>query len=214
MSAYIRIVERRPKLSGITLATAFVVLLSACSTPFNLANNEPLSTYLLEWHGLASTPPYNPTGSTLSISTPLSSSGFGTSQMVYVEEPYRLKAFARHQWVDAPARMLEPLLLAAAEQSGLFHAVTNADVRVSSDLRLDTLLLYLRQVFDDNKSEVQLALRVSLIKNKASQLLGTQVIEVRKPVAERTPYAGVLASNQAVTELLIELQRFLARNVP
>jgi len=203
----------RPKLSGIVISVALTVWLGACSSPFKLTNNETLNTYLLEWKGVVAAVPENPTGRGLLISTPLSSSGFGTSQMVYIEERHRLNAFVRHQWADAPARMLEPLLLLAAERSGLFRAVTNADTRVSADLRLDTQLLYLQQVFGDNASEVQLAIRANLIEITTSRLLGTQVIEVRKSAAERTPYAGVLAANHAVSELLTRLQVFLKRHM-
>ena len=213
MTASIQTTTTPFMLSGLTIATVLSFLLGACGSPFPVANTTTVSTYLLEWEAPASMAPENRADPSLLISIPLSSAGFDTTQMVYVEEPHRLNAFVRHRWVDTPARMLEPLLQKAAEQSGLFSAVTNSGARVASDLRLDTQLLRLQQVFSADSSEVQLALRVSLIDTTAARLLATEIIEVRKPTTERTPYAGVLAANQAVSELLRQLQAFLARQL-
>ena len=198
-------------------ATLCVLLLGACATPFNATQQQALNTYLLEWKsGSEATMRVdvaNDARRSLLVSTPLSSAGYASSRMVYVEQAHRLNAFARHQWADSPARMLEPLLIEAAQHSGLFQVVTGFDARVPTELRLDTQLLYLRQRFDTQGSEVQLALRVNLIDVKNSRVLAGSVIRVQRPAGEATPYAGVLAANQAVAELLIELQGFLAKTV-
>ena len=193
------------------LAAVLAILSGACAFPLTSTSNETPSIYLLEWAGSTTPASGRPDGPSLLISSPLSSPGYGSSQMVYVQEPHRLHAFVRHRWADAPARMLTPLLLRAAEQSGLYRAVTTADARVSANLRLDTRLLYLQQVFGADSSVVRLAVRVSLIDVACARLLATRVIGVERPAVERTPYAGVLAANQAVAEFLTQLQSFRAQ---
>ena len=213
MIARFRLTTRWRLYFAIATVTVLSVLVSACASPLGIANTETPNTYLLQWSGATAAAPDNPKGPSLLIGTPVSNPGFGSSQMVYIEEPFRLNAFVRHQWADAPARMLEPLLLVAAEQTGLFRAVTAFGARVPSYLRLDTHLLHLQQVFRDDSSEIQLALRVSLVELAPSRLLATGVFEVRKPAMERTPYAGVLAANQAVAELMVQLQDFLIEHL-
>jgi cholesterol transport system auxiliary component len=54
---------------------------------------------------------------------------------------------------------------------------------------------------------------VSLVDAATARVVGSRIISVNEPVAERTPYAGVEAANRAVARLLSELQGFLAAQV-
>ena len=123
--------------------------------------------------------------------------------------PHEIEYFARHRWVDSPARMLEPLLIRAATQSGLYRSVTEAGSGARADWRLDSKLLHLQQVCRLNPSELQLALRVSLVEISSARPIASRVLSVSEPITERTPYAGVEAANRAVARLLNELQQFL-----
>jgi cholesterol transport system auxiliary component len=167
-------------------------------------------TYLLEWHGDTAAPVSDPDGPSLLVSSTLAAPGFDSSDMAYVRHPYQLEYFARHRWVDAPARMLEPLLVRAAAQSGAFRSVTEAGGGTRADLRLDSKLLHLQQVCRLEPSELQLALRVSLVDVASARVLGSRILSVSEPLDERTPYAGVEAANRAVARLMSALQGFLA----
>jgi cholesterol transport system auxiliary component len=129
--------------------------------------------------------------------------------MAYTEQAHRIEYFASHRWADSPARMLEPLLLRALETSGLFAAVLQTPTTVRFDLRLDTEVLRLVQVFEPTASRVELAVRVSLVDMMKRRVLLSDVLEVSEPASERTPYAGVIAANLAVDELLARLQEVL-----
>jgi cholesterol transport system auxiliary component len=175
---------------------------------------QPVLSYLLEWRGDAAPPGGKPTGPALLVSPVLSAPGFGGSDMVYMRKPHQIEYFASHRWVDAPARMLDPLLLQAAEQSGLFRSVAGTGSGTSADLRLDSRLLHLQQVCRLNPSELQLALRVTLVEVASARVIASRTLSISEPVEERSPYAGVEAANRAVARLLAELQVFLAEQVP
>jgi cholesterol transport system auxiliary component len=133
--------------------------------------------------------------------------------MAYMEEAHRIDYFAHHRWADSPARMLEPLLIHALETSGSFQAVVQAPTTARFDLRLETELLRLVQVFEPTESRVELAVRISLLDTRQQRVLVSDVLAVSEPAAERTPYGGVIAANQAVARLLEELQRILRSSV-
>jgi len=130
--------------------------------------------------------------------------------MAYMRHPHEVEYFALHRWVDSPARMLEPLLVRAAEQTGLFRSVSEAGGGTQVDLRLDSRLLYLLQVCRLEPSELQLALRVSLVEMDSGRVIGERTLSVSEPLEIRTPYAGVEAANRAVADLLSDLQGWLA----
>jgi hypothetical protein len=60
---------------------------------------------------------------TLVISPPQAAPGFDSQRIVYLRHDHQLEYFARHEWVDRPAHMLGPLLVAAVQQTGVFAAV-------------------------------------------------------------------------------------------
>ena len=52
----------------------------------------------------------------LLVSPVLAAPGFDGPDMAYMRTPHEIEYFARHRWVDSPARMLEPLLIRAAHR--------------------------------------------------------------------------------------------------
>ncbi len=174
---------------------------------------EPVRSYILEWRDDTAPPGRVGTGPVLLVSPILSASGFDGSDMAYMRMPHEIEYFARHRWVDAPARMLEPLLVAAAERSGLFRSVAETGSGVDADLRLDSKLVHLQQVCRPEPSALQLELRVTLVKLASAEVLASRTLSVSEPLAKRTPYAGVEAANRAVARLMWALQEFLAEQL-
>ena len=121
--------------------------------------------------------------------------------MIYVKRPHELQAFARSEWVDAPARMLGPLLVRALGRSGAFEAVTDAGSGADAELRLETELVRLQHEFTARPSRVRLTLRVQL-SDRARHVLGVREIEAIEEAPSEDPYGGVVAANRAVQEAL------------
>jgi cholesterol transport system auxiliary component len=196
------------------LILTLTLFLGACGLSLlQQAAEQPARNYLLEWHGGTVPPVKSPRRETLLISPILSTPGFDSSDMAYMRTAHEIEYFAHHRWVDSPARMLEPLLVQAAERSGLFRSVVEAGSGADVDLRLDSRLIHLQQVCRLNPSELQLALRVSLSEVGSARVIATRTLSVSEPIVERTPYAGVEAANRAVDRLLSDLQGFLVEQL-
>lgn len=191
------------------------LLLTACTLPG--ANLEPDKIYLLEWNGDLAVSPAPNTGQcpALLIISPLSASGFGASRMAYVEQTHRLDYFVSHRWADTPANMLEPLMIRALETSGLFRAVVESPAPIDTELRLETDLLHLQQVFESTpgnevqSSRVELAVRMELYDLKDSQRIANKIFTITEPTPSADPYGGVVAANRAVAGLLRSMVDFL-----
>lgn len=198
----------RINLWGFAIGT--ILLATACS-PLGPATSSPApNEYLLE-HTAQGEPAaqLKATCPTLLLSAPRSAPGYAGARMAYIEEPHRIDYFANHRWADSPARMLEPNLMRALEASGLFQAVVRAPTSARFDLRLDTEVLRLVQVFESSESHVEVAVRFCLLDKKQQRVLVSEVLEVTEPATERTPYGGVKAANRAVDRLLQEMQQVL-----
>ena len=201
---------RRINLWGVVVGA--IVVITACTPLGPAPSGSAPKVYLLQWEHPTHDEPtvqLNPACPTILISPSRAAPGYAGAGMAYMEEAHRIDYFAHHRWADSPAHMLEPLLISALESSGLFQAVVQAPTTARFDLRLDTELLRLVQVFEPSESRVELAVRISLLDTQQQRVLVSDVLAVTEPATERTPYGGVIAANKAVVRLLEELQRKL-----
>ena len=51
-----------------------------------------------------------------SSQAPHAAAGYDSQHIIYVRQPHKLEYFAHNEWVDPPARMLAPLIVAALER--------------------------------------------------------------------------------------------------
>ncbi len=147
---------------------------------------------------------------TLIISTPHAASGFDSQRIVYVRRAHQLEYFAHNEWIDTPARMMGPLLVSAAQQTGAFAAVVLASGTAAGDLRLNTDILLLQQNFQMYPSRVQLILRAYLTDEKTRRVLAWQEFHGEAIATSETPQAGVAAANLVVQEVLTQVAQFLS----
>lgn len=147
---------------------------------------------------------------TLVVSQPRAAAGYDSQRMIYLRQPHELEYFARSQWVDTPARMLQPLIAAAVERSGRFAAVVPMPLGAIGDFRLDSELIRLQHEFLSRPSRVHLTLRATLTDAATRRVVAWREFDAVVPAASDDPYGGVLAANQAVRELLEQLAAFCA----
>ncbi len=203
-------------ISGVQRLAMFcaVMLVSACSLP-GPRQGTTSHSYMLDGGG--SPDDYSVQVSrpclALRVSMPGSAPGFGTSRMAYINEPPRLDYFAHHAWVDAPARLLENLLVTQLDRAGMFGAVLSGAQEVRTDLRLDSELQRLVQTFDESGSTLSLAIRVELIDNDSRSLAGSRTFSYIESAVDENPVAGVAAANRAANRFVGELLEFLADSI-
>lgn len=147
---------------------------------------------------------------TLIINPPHAAAGFDSSRIIYVREPHKLEYFAHSEWVDPPARMLAPLIVAAAENTGAFRAVVLTPSAAAGELRLDTEIIRLQHEFRTQPSRVRFTLRAYLVDERTRRVLARREFDATVPAASEDPYGGVVAANRAVQTVLEQLSAFCA----
>lgn len=203
-------VLRWRRLLGVTPALFAVC---ACSALFP-ASTPPPVFYLLDDSPRGAPPVEAPvTAPALTINPPRAAAGFDSSRIIYVREPHKLEYFAHSEWVDPPARMLAPLLVAAVENSGAFRAVMLAPSAAAGDLRLDTEIIRLQHEFETLPSRVRFTFRAYLIDDKTRRVLAWREFDAVVPAASADSYGGVVAANRAVQTVLENLSAFCAETV-
>jgi len=206
----------------LAFGASWVGILTGCALPGRTPAT-PVATYVLDGvpHDgtLGAAPVDDPPGGTpptaiLKVATPTSAPAYASPRMAYIETPYRIDYFAENQWADSPARMLKALLTQYLGDTGLFRFVYADAGGIDEELRLDSDIVELAQVFSPDSSDVRLSVRFSLVDVPRRTMLMNQTISVTEPAAARDPYAGVVAANKAVQRALDELTALLKTTLP
>jgi cholesterol transport system auxiliary component len=145
---------------------------------------------------------------TLIVNPPHAATGFDSQRIIYVRKAHQLEYFARNEWVDTPARMIAPLIVAAVEESGAFRAVVLTPSAAAGDLRLDAEIMRLQHDFGSEPSRVRFTLRAYIVDNTTRRVLASREFDETVAAASEDPYGGVVAANRAVQTVLQQLAGF------
>jgi cholesterol transport system auxiliary component len=150
-------------------------------------------------------------GPVLLVSPPGVRAGLDSRRIAYVQRPFELSYFARSEWADTPARMLQPLLVQSLEGSGAFRAVVAGPSPAATDLRLETEVLALQQEFLTTPSVARVSLRAQVVDPASRRVVATETFEAVEPADSADPYSGVVASNRALARVLADVTAFVSR---
>jgi len=159
---------------------------------------------------MPATPRAAVTAPTLIVSPPHAAAGFDSQRIMYVRQADQLEYFAHNEWIDTPARMLAPRIVAAIESSGAFRAVVQTPSPAAGEMRLDTEILRLQHEFLSTPSRVRFTLRAYLVESATRRVIAAREFEAAIPAASEDPYGGVVAANHAVQTVLENLSAFCA----
>lgn len=151
--------------------------------------------------------PLNP-GPTLIVNPPHAAAGFDSARLIYIRQAHQLEYFANSEWVDTPARMAAPLIVAALQRSTRLGAVLLTPSSAQGDLRLDTEILRLQHDFTSSPSRVRLSLRATLVDTATRRVLAWREIDHMAVSPSEDAYGGVVAANVAWQAALAELVNF------
>lgn len=144
----------------------------------------------------------------LAVSTPQARPGFETAQIAYLQQPHELNYFVNSRWTTTPARMLQPLLQQALEQSTGFRAVVRSASAIPADVRLDIELIRLQHDFTTHPSRVQITLQAQLIDVRGKRVLAVQQFDAMENAGSEDAYGGVGAANRLVQRVLGQVTEF------
>lgn len=117
-----------PPFTRLAVAALLLLLPAACSM-FDGAKVPPPAFYSLS--GVGASPDQGRSGQTghrayADRQPTAGRPGFDSQRIIYVREPYQLEYFVHSEWIDTPARMIAPRIVAALEDTGAFRAVVLA----------------------------------------------------------------------------------------
>jgi cholesterol transport system auxiliary component len=204
---------RRWRRWRVLLTACALGLASACSSILPTPEEQPVYLSLdrvSPAHGISQPSSAGAATLTVLVEAPHAAAGFDSQRIIYLRRAHQVEYFARHQWIDTPSRMVAPLIVAALQDYGAFHAVLLAPAGAAGDLRVEAGNLHLQQEFFSKPSQVRFGLSAFVVDNKTRQVLAKRTFEAVVAAPHDDPYGGAVAANQAVAKVLQELAVFVA----
>ncbi len=205
---------------GLALAAAALTLMVACSAlkpkpvqppAFFALDAAPSAAPALVAAALRNAANGPAAAPTLVVNPPQAGAGFDSQRIIYLRQAHQLGYFAHSEWIDTPARMLAPLIVAALDRSGNFRAVLATSGAATGDLRLDTEIVRLQHEFGATPSLVRLTLRATLSDTATRQVLDQVEFDHRAESPSEDAYGGVIAANDATRAMLQALAAFCSQ---
>ncbi len=192
-----------------SLVIGAMLLLSACFGP---VKTEPKTTYLID-----SIPRHVPTrhkqNINLLVSIPDTRPVLNTTGMAYTVRPYEIAFFSQNQWGETPSQMLQPLLVATLEETKLFRTVASAPYSGPYDYILSTEIIDMEENFTCKPNSYVVSIRAQLLRGTTNEVIATKQFMVTQRIQVDTPYAGVIAANQATRRILQEIAIFTLQHL-
>lgn len=153
-------------------------------------------------------PSARPLAATLLVHVPEAKPLYDTTQMAYMEKPYQLDYYSRNEWGDKPTQMIHALLLQTLRNAGYFKEVLAPGHLGPHKYALRSELIELRQDFTTGTPTLRLAMRFQLVDGATNQVKASRELTASEPMKEKSPYAGVVAANEATARILKDAARF------
>jgi cholesterol transport system auxiliary component len=148
-------------------------------------------------------------GAVLLVFPPQTRPIYDTTEMAYSTQPYEIAYFSQHEWAETPAQMLQPLLVRTLQNTRFFSAVLAPPYSARYNYALRTEIRELTADFTSEPAAVRLSLRFQLSEGATDKIVAIKEVSIREPMREKTPYAGVVAGNDATAKALLELATFV-----
>ena len=146
---------------------------------------------------------------TLLVLAPETEPIYDTTQMAYTTRAHEIGYFSQNEWAETPSQMIQPLIVQTIRNTRHFSEVLPQPHFGRHTYVLRTQIQKLKQDFTSDPATLQLAIRFQLSREATNQVIATKELSVQEPMLEKTPYAGVVAANDATAKLLRELAKFI-----
>lgn len=132
--------------------------------------------------------------------------------MAYTTKPHEIAYFRNHEWSQRPGGMIQALLVKGFERTHYFQTVLTPPS--SSDYRyaLDSELVELIQDYQSHPPKLRITMRLRLRSGTDAQVVASDEVSLSQSFPSRDPYAGVIAANQAVAEMVRKAITFILQN--
>jgi cholesterol transport system auxiliary component len=145
---------------------------------------------------------------TLLVLLPETDPIYATTQMAYTSQAYQIAYFSQNEWAKTPSQMIQPLIVETLRHIHYFSEILVPPHFGHHTYALRTEIVELQQDFSSNPAILRLTMRFYLSRDVTAQVIATKEMTVQEPLRDRTPYAGVVAANEAMVKVLRELARF------
>lgn len=197
-------------LSRILIGLNVIVILSGCSI-LSPVKKGPMQGYVID-----SAPTIDSkmrrTAATVLVLHPETNPVYDSRRIAFTAVPYQVTYYTNNYWVEAPAAMMESLIVKTLQRTKRYKSVLTPPYTGSYDYTLRTQIEELRIDFTHKVPILNMALQAQLIDAKTNNLISSREFTSFVPMSASTPYAAVIAANSAARRILGKMAKWVTVN--
>ncbi len=212
-------IRNKSKYNGwpISLLLLWLILISGCAAVEAVKQNtKSQQTALQTYHFepvLSIQPADRKSQAVVAVTKPRAAAPYRATRMAYSEAAYELNYYINNEWASPPAAMLAPFIVKALEQSQAFDEVVSGSNTRVADIALDVELIDIKHQYINAQSVGVVTLRAQFIDLVGRRIIGVYEVSAQSPATSNSPYGGVVAINAALSQVLMDLANYSAREL-
>ena len=137
-----------------------------------------------------------------------------SKEMKYAQNSYQVSSFTESEWAQSPNQSINDALLKSIRSSNIFKNVSGYKSRSKNDFTLEITIEDFMQYFThhNTKSFVNVTLYISLIDTKSAKIISSKRFNEKLNVIKLNANSGVKSLNTALSDIFIEINKWLVGN--
>lgn len=188
-----------------------LVLLIGCTPP--IKNNTSINYYTLQSHSFENGSEYqanNPIYGFVKVDLPHISTKHMTESIVYSDKPFEKNTYSQSEWKEPLPILFQEWMVQSIDEMNLFKGVMRLASRANVHLVLETDIVKFEHIV--YKNEVNVALKVILIKYNKREILKQKLFKYRQKVENASAHAAVISFNEVLKQFDKDLYIWLSHN--
>lgn len=140
-----------------------------------------------------------------------SSNALMAQKMKYMKDELREYEFTESEWSQSPNKAITEEIVKSLTASELFASVQSYKSRSKSDLTLETTIEDFTQYFHAEDSYVKVAISMTLIETKSGRVVDSVRLFKQVDAKGANAQSGVIALNEALSDVLYEVNLWLVK---
>jgi cholesterol transport system auxiliary component len=148
---------------------------------------------------------------TLLVMRPDTDPVYNTTRIAFTMQPYQISYYAVSHWIETPADMLTPLLVATMLKTNRFKTVIAPPFIGQYDYALRTQIKTMLIDYTQRLPVMRINIQAQLIGASSGRVLSSREFSTAVPLYQKSPYGAVVAANHGTSRLLAEIARWCVK---
>lgn len=133
---------------------------------------------------------------------------YNTTRIAFTMQPYQISYYAVSHWIETPADMLTPLLMATIKKTNRFKTIITPPFVGHYDYALRSQIKTLLIDYTQRIPVMRINIQAELMTASSGRIVSSREFSAAVPLPQKSPYGAVLAANCGTEKILADIAKW------